>query len=456
MDRLSMMDAAFLYSEDGKSHNDVGMVLLFDGPALTREEVMQVIADRIALVPRFRQKVRHMPYGIGLPVWMDDTDFNMWRHVQHHPAQPALHPVGAAVSRVMSGAMDLTIPLWQVHLITGLPEDRWLLVVRMHHAMVDGVNSTEIVRLLLSPKPEGEPPVLDNWRPRPELSDAALIASIADDAAKDAMKAWSALAAGTPELPKIPDTFDPSSLLPTGIPLNPFAINGPVHAGRRWGMLSIELDTLKRVRAKLGGTINDLILAACGYGYSSVIAEYLNETVENRTMRVMVPVSLLSERDGGGRPGGNQVGAMVVEVPLGGMPATERLDRIRKQTEAFKQLMHAMPANMINPGASLASPLTLIMGSRMASTAPTFVNTVITNVPGPQNPLYLSGRKLHRLAACIALWTPLKIAIAVLSYDGMATISAVTDEATFSSVTPLLDAIDEGAKDLIRAADAAM
>ena len=252
-------------------------------------------------------------------------------------------------------------------------------------------------------------------------------------------------------MPKIPETFDPTPLMPTGIPLSPTAINGPVHAGRRWGMLPVELETFKKVREKLGGTINDLILAACGYGYSSVIAEYLTESVQNRVMRVMVPVSLRSE--GSGRPDGNEIGGMVVEVPLGHMPAIERLNKIRSQTEAYKKLKSAMPANLINPGASLASPLTLIMGSRMASTAPTFVNTVITNVPGPQNPLYLSGRKLHRLGACIALWTPLKIAISVLSYDGMATISAVTDEATFSTVTPLLDAIDEGVKDLVRAAD---
>lgn len=451
MDRMTAMDATFLYSEDGHSHNDIGMVLVFDGPGMTREEVMQVIADRIALVPRFRQRVKHMPFATGLPAWMDDVYFDMGRHVFHHPAPAAADPVGAAVSQVMSGLMDLTIPLWQVHLITGLAEGRWLLIVRMHHAMVDGVHSTEIVRLLLSPKPEGEPPVLDIWRPRPEVPDAMLMASAAVDAVKDTAKAWAAFLRGTPELPKLPDTFDPSPFMNPGIPISPTAINGPVHTARRWGMIDVELSTIKRIRDAFGGTVNDVLLAACAYGFSSVVAAYLNETVQDRTLRAMVPVSLHSgQADGGAH--GNEVGAMVVELPLGDVTPSKRLDRIHAQTQAFKQLKNAMPANTINPGEGLTSPLTLIMGSRIASTAPTFVNTVITNVPGPQNRLYLAGRQLHRLAACIALWSPLQVAVSVLSYNGVATIGAVTDDATLPNVTALLDAIGEGMKEFEQAA----
>lgn len=450
MDRMSVMDASFLYSDDGRSHNDVAMVLVFEGPALTREELMQAIADRIALVPRFRQRVKHMPFGASLPVWIDDVSFDMGRHVRHHPAPPSPDPVGAAVSRVMSGSMDLTIPLWEVHLVTGLPDGQWLVLVRLHHAMVDGVHSTGIVQLLLTPNPEGEPPVLDTWRPRPEVPDAGLLASLAEESAKDAAKAFTAMASGTVEPPTLPETFDPSPFMQPGIPISPTAINGPVEAGRHFGMIDIELAAFKKVRAALGGTVNDLILAACGHGFSSVIVEYLNETVQDRTMRVMVPVSLGT---GTGADAGNDIGAMVVEVPLGAMAPVERLSRIRAQTEAFKQLKNAMPANTINPGSSLASPLTLMLGTRMAATAPTFVNTVITNVPGPQNPLYLEGRRMLRLGACIALWTPLKIAISVMSYNGTATISAVTDEATFPTVTPLLDAIQGGFDELVRAAE---
>lgn len=451
LDRMSVMDASFLYSDDGRSHNDVGMVLVFDGPAPSREDVMQAMADRIALVPRFRQRLRHMPLGAGLPVWIDDVSFTMERHVKSHPAQRAKDPVGQAVSRIMSVPMDLTLPLWQLHLVTGLPQKRWLLVVRMHHAMVDGVNSTEIVRLLLSPKPEGEPPVVDNWRPHADLPDHVLLQRLGRDAWQDSVSAWTDLMSGKVTVPQVPDTFDPTPFLHTGVPLDPTAINGPLEVGRHYGFTDVPLDTIREIRAALGATVNDVFLAACGYGYSKAIAEHLSTEVEGRSMRTMVPVSLNSNRSG---PGGNEIGAMVVEIPLGTMPAVDRLARISEQTSAYKQLKNAMPADAINPGSSLASPLTLILGSRMASIAPTFVNTVITNVPGPQNPLYLLGRRLHRLGACIALWNPLRMAISIMSYDGNATINAVTDEGSFPTVTPLLDGIQEGVADLLAAARA--
>ena len=132
-----------------------------------------------------------------------------------------------------------------------------------------------------------------------------------------------------------------------------------------------------------------------------------------------------------------------------------RHERIRKQMETFKTLKNAMPADTINPGSSMASPMTLMMASRMASSAPVFVNTVISNVPGPQTTLYLDGRRMVRMGACISLWTPLKIAISVMSYDGTVTVSVVTDDASFPKVHVLLDAIQAGLDDIEAAARAA-
>ncbi|XBB69981.1 wax ester/triacylglycerol synthase domain-containing protein [Nocardioides sp. WV_118_6] len=449
---MSVTDASFLYSEDGSSHNDVGMVLVLDGPAPTRVEIMRAIADRIALVPRFRQKVRHLPLAAGLPVWIDDVAFDVDRHVRERPAQRADDPVGQAVSRIMSVPMDLTRPLWEVHLVPGLPDEQWLLVVRMHHAMVDGVNSTEIVRLLLSPDPAGEPPVVDNWRPRPDVPDHVLLGELARDAWTDTHQAWAEAAGGRWRPPDVPTSVDLTPFTPRDLPLPPLLMNGPVQVGRHYGLRAVPLGVLREIRAALGGTVNDVLLAACGHGFGTALHEHLGAVVEGRGLRTMVPVSLSSERTS---TGGNEIGAMVVEIPLGPMPAAARLARISEQTAAFKRLKDAVPANAINGGSSLTSPLTLILGSRMAASAPTFVNTVVTNVPGPQNPLYLLGRRLDRLGACIALWAPLRMAVSVLSYDGTATINAVTDEGSFPTVAPLLDGIAEGLDELLLAARAA-
>ncbi|HEU0191819.1 MAG TPA: wax ester/triacylglycerol synthase family O-acyltransferase [Mycobacterium sp.] len=450
---MSPMDAAFLYSEDGKSHNDIGMVLTFDGPAPTHAELVQAVADRLALLPRFRQKLRHLPFAAAMPVWVDDTSFDLGRHVIEHTPAHDHDPIGGAVSQVMSGLMDLSLPLWQIHLFPGLPGDRWLLVVRMHHAMVDGVSSTEIVHLLLSPKPEGEPPIPDAWSPEPEPSDARLLAAAASDAGKAAARMFGSMlhSATNPPPPQAPaPPADLRPLLTPGRPVSPTAINGPVQADRRWGMIEVGLDTITATRKTHGGTVNDILLAACTHGLSSFIAAQ-GQTVDNRVLRAMVPVSLRSpnNRTATATPG-NEVGAMVVELPLGAIPPAERVSRINEQTKAFKQLKNAMPAQAINPGADLTSPLTLILGTRMAALAPVVVNTVITNVPGPQTPLYLAGRRMHRLAACVALWAPLRIAISAVSYDGVVTIGVVSDAATFPDVQPLLDAIGDGMTELAR------
>lgn len=452
MDRMNLTDASFLYGEDGLSHNDVGVVLTFDGPAPHREEVMQLIADRIALVPRFRQRVKHIPYAVALPVWVDDTNFDMGRHVFHHPAPPSADPLGSAVSQLMSVPMDLNVPLWQAHLISGLPEKRWALVMRLHHAMADGHDTVQIIQHMLSPDPAGQPPVLDTWHARPEPDDYTLVFKAVQDTLKDSFEMWTRLLTlGPGALPKLPETLDISAFTSSSLPLSPIVLNGPIRAGRGFSMGEVELARLRRLSKTLGGTVNDIVLTACAAGFGAVVRDYLGEQTDNRSIRAMVPVSLHSTQQVG-VIGHNEIGAMVVELPIGPMPVAARLDRIRKQMQAFKTLKKAMPADAINPGATLGSPVTLMMASRMASSAPVFVNTVISNVPGPQTPLYLAGRRMHRLGACIALWNPLKTAISTMSYDGVVTVSVVTEDATFSVPGALTDAILAAVDDLDAAA----
>jgi diacylglycerol O-acyltransferase / wax synthase len=172
VDRMTPLDASFLFAEDGNSHMDIGMVLEIDGPAMSAEEVAEAIAGRLALVPRYRQKIRLVPAAAALPVWVDDVDFDVRRHVFETTAPtPGEDGLFAAVSRVMSSQFDRGKPLWEAHLVTGLGEDRWALVVRMHHAMVDGITSTAIVGELLTRSPEVPEPVDDGWSPAPEPSD---------------------------------------------------------------------------------------------------------------------------------------------------------------------------------------------------------------------------------------------------------------------------------------------
>jgi diacylglycerol O-acyltransferase len=454
MDRLSPLDASFLFGEDGRSHMDIGMVLEFDGPPMSRDDVVAAIRGRVPLVPRYRQKVRMVPGAVALPVWIDDVDFDVDRHVFCTRAgdtgdDSALF---AAVSDAMSAQLDRGKPLWEVHVITELAADRWAMVVRMHHCMVDGVTSTAIVRVLLSETPDVPQPIQDDWTPAPEPSDWQLV----QDAFTDNMTAAAGFArqAATSMLPpaqaptQMPGALDVEPLVSLGQPVTDPTVNGPVGAGRRFERTRFPLAEVKTVRAAFGGTVNDVLLAVCARAFRELLMER-GETVAGRVLRTLVPVAM---RSADGAAGANQIAGIPVELPLGDVDVVETLHSIRRQTSTFKKLSEAVPAveQVSMPGFAL--PVTLTLGSRMASTLPSLVNTVTSNVPGPQHPLYLHGRELTGLSACIALWAPLRIAVQVLSYNGVLGYAVVSDRDSTPDLSGFIQGAHHGLAELVAAA----
>ena len=456
MDRLSPLDAAFLFSEDGRSHNDIGMVLQFEGPAVSRSELIDAVAAQLPRLPRYRQKLRFIPMDAGLPVWIDDADFRLQRHVFEVPnVSAAPDALGLTVGRVMSSQMARDKPLWEIHLVRGLPEDGWALVVRMHHCMVDGVSSAEIVNALLSRSPEPTAPVPDQWRPAPEPSHAELLASAAADTARATVAGVGATASGMRSsmnaLAKSAAAIDvPPPQYPPSLPITDPTFNGPVGPERRFAQLDVPLDDFKIVRSVLGGTINDVLLAVCASGFRALLRGR-GEPVEGRVLRSMMPVSM-RRSSGEAGDGGNDIGAMIVELPMGALPMAEQVANIRRQTEAFKRLKDAMPATELSSMPGFAPPALLTLASRLAATAPALAQTVTSNVPGPQVPLYLCGRPLRRLSACIALWAPLRIGVAMLSYHGVLSIGVVADSASVSDLPVFLNGLRHGVNELVDAA----
>jgi WS/DGAT/MGAT family acyltransferase len=441
MERLSPMDAAFYFSEDGRSHNDVGVVLVFDGEPPSRSELASLVTARLPLVPRFRQRVREIPLAAGLPVWIDDVSFSIDKHVLETRAGLTLEQ---AVSEVMSSQLDHGLPLWQIHLITGL-KTGWALVVRMHHAMVDGVTSTEIVRVLLNESPQILAEPVEPWRPAPEPSDAELLAGTAADAAAAGMEAAAAArkTMQNPPAPPSPDALpklDLTQLRPAGPPIPPGAMTGAISADRQWAVREVPLRTIKDIRHRHGGTVNDVLLSVSATGFTALLRR-AGQQVDGRVLVCLVPVSL---REGTSTSGGNEIAAFPVELPLGDLPAAEALRRVKAQTAAWKSLRDAVPAAAMTSGPAFTTPALLTMGSRMAALAPSWIHTVVSNVPGPQHPLYLAGRRLRQFSACIALWAPLRMAVAMLSYDGAVTLGVVTDLASIPDASPFLDGVTEG------------
>lgn len=443
MDRLTPLDASFLFGEDGRSHMDIGMVLVFEGPPPPRDEVAAAVTARLPLVPRYRQKVRLVPFNVGLPVWVDDPEFHIDRHLfsMQAPAGGGPHTLAEAVSQRMSRQLDQSRPLWEMHLITGLPQDQWALLARMHHAMVDGISSTEIVKVLVSDSPDPPPPLPDDWRPGPEPSDAELVRTAVADgmgAAAEAMRQWMS-AATRPVPPQLVPAYDLQPVLATGVPVADPMLNGPIGPGRRWDVTEFALADVKRIRNAVGGTVNDVMLTLSARGFRDLL-RHRGEPVDGRVVRSMVPVALRGAA--AGRTAGNEIAAMLVELPVGDLSEVERLRAVHRQTAAFKRLQDAMPAADMASAAAFVPPAMVAMGSRLAGMLPSYAQTVTSNVPGPQAPKYFCGRRMTHLSACIALWAPLRIAIVVLSYLGTLTFGVVADRDS----VPDLDVLMKGAE----------
>lgn len=458
MDRLTPLDASFLFAEDGKSHTDIGMVLEFDGPPLSRDELAESIRSRLPLIPRYRQKVKLVPGAAALPVWVDDVRFDIHRHVfEAEAAAPGdEEALEDAVSRVMSSQLDRGKPLWEAHLVIGLANERWAVILRLHHAMADGLTSTAMTSALLTTTPEATEPIPDAWSPRPEPSDWELLQSAAVENAKAMaeMAHQAVTALSTPP--------DWSSSLPSGMDLEPLrqvgqppfdpTLTGPVGTERLFRRFFVELDDIRQIRLALGGTVNDVLLAMSARAFRALMLRR-GEAVLGRSVRALVPVALHTEATAGGGSVGNQIGAIPVELPLGELTVVECLDRVKTQTETLKRLGKAVPAAQQAVMPQFGMPTLLTLGSRIAGTLPSYVHTVISNVPGPREPLYLQGRRLTAMSACISLWSPMRIAVQAMSYTGTLAYAAVADAASVPDLPSFMEGAEAGLRELQDEAD---
>lgn len=462
-EELSALDAFFLYAEREEAPLHIGAVYLFAGEpeipgARGAQGIARTLEERLHLVPRYRQRVRFRPFNLGHPVWVDDPQFDLAYHVRR-AALPSPGDEAALrdyAARVFARRLDVRKPLWELYIVEGLADGRVAVIHKVHHAMVDGISSVDIGTLLFDLQPEPSPPPrARRWRPRP--------APGALDLARDVLDDLRGLVPGNPfELPaRLPGLVrgvaeeamaspwaGAASLALSLIRPGPrLSFNHLIGPNRRIHHLAVPLTPVKAVKDALGGTVNDVLLAIVGEGMHSWMLEREERMPDG--LRVFCPVSVRDETQR--YQLGNLVSGMIVELPLGAMPPMTRLARISAAMGDLKRSRQAVAAHSLTSLAGWAPATLHSLGSRLASQPrlglQSAVQMVVTNVPGPQVPLYTGGARMLDVWPLIPVYHTLGLSMALVSYDGTVHVGLTADR-------DLVPDLDRLARHLKAAADA--
>ena len=455
MQTMSPLDASFLHIEDAVTHMHIGSVGLFEGPAPGPGEVKADVAAKLPLVPRYRQKVRFVPLALGRPTWVDDRHFNLDYHVRRTalPAPGGHTELRNLVGRVMSQQLDRNKPLWELWVAEGLDDGGWALISKTHHCMVDGVAGTDLMSVLLDSDRDAERPgTPDDWEPQPEPSSAALVAhSLRLRAADPYEVTRTAIAAmrgprrvarqaadATRGLVNMRNLLTPNTYS---------TLNGPIGPHRTWEWARARLSDVKEIRKHHGGTINDVVLAVITNGFRELL-ESRGEDLSGHVIRTLVPVSVRAENERG--VASNKVSAMFAELPVHIEDPALRVQSLHDQMQDLKHSGQAVAAERLTAMGGFAPGMLLALGGRVATRLPqSSVNTVTTNVPGPQHPLYLAGRRMLEAFPFVPLGGHVRVGIAIFSYDGGINFGVTGDLDTADDIDVLCRGIERGVEQLL-------
>jgi diacylglycerol O-acyltransferase / wax synthase len=451
-DRLSGLDASFLALEKSGAHMHVGSVLVFEGDAPPYEELLDQISGRLHLVPRYRQKLAFPPLAQARPVWVDDPHFNVAYHVRHTalPGPAGEDQLRRLAGRVFSQQLDRTKPLWEIWLVNRVGDDRFALVCKTHHALVDGISGVDIMTVLFDLEPD--PPEREPgpaWYPRPLPSGASLFADALLERAStpiDAARAAAAVVTGPREAAgaAAKTVAGLASMAAAGVAgAPPSPLNTRIGPHRRFAWVESDLDRFKAIKGALGGTVNDVVLAVVT-GALRAHLERRGRATEGLELKAMVPVSVRAEEQRGAL--GNQVAAMYAPLPVGLADPLERFRAVHEALGDLKASSQAIGAERITKLAGFAAPTILDQAARLQSRQ-RFFNVTVTNVPGPQMPLYMLGRRLRAFYPKVPLVLNTALGIAVMSYDGRIFFGLLGDY-------DAMDDLDDFARDLAHAIDA--
>jgi diacylglycerol O-acyltransferase len=430
-DRLTGLDSSFLHLESGPAHMHVASTAWFEGPAPEYVELRDHLASRLHLVPRFRQKLAFVPLGQGRPRWVDDPHFNIEYHLRHTALPPPgdegqLHTLAA---RIFSQRLDRSKPLWEMWLVEGLEGNRFAMVSKSHHCLVDGVSGVDITTVLFDASPDAEPlPEPQAWTPQPEPSGAQLLGEALIERATtpaEVVRGMRAVLRGPRQVARAAvDALEAAGAFARaglGAPDSPFNVDiGPY---RRFATVRADLGEIKRIKNEAGGTVNDVVLAAV----AGALGTYLRGrgySTHDLELRAMVPISVRTTDEHGAL--GNRVSSFMAPLPIGISDPIERLHAVSRTMGDLKESKQAVGATLLTELADFAPPTITGQAARLQPRQ-RFFNLVVTNVPGPQFPLFLMGRRLEAIFPMVPLAKRQAVCFGIMSYDGQVNFGLVGD-----------------------------
>ncbi|HTS95897.1 MAG TPA: wax ester/triacylglycerol synthase family O-acyltransferase [Streptosporangiaceae bacterium] len=459
MDRLNPLDALFVDAEDEDPHTSMAIasIAVFEGPCPSHEEFLAFLAGRLPRVPRYRHKLRTVPLSLGRPVWVDDPHFDLRYHVRRTalPAPGGDQQLADLMARVMSQRLDRDHPLWEYWVVEGLPEDRWALISKVHHCMVDGVSGTDLYRVIFDFSPEPSPPAADDRAAGAEPSGLQLAAQAAVDMAVLPVRGTLALASAAADPGRaVGQAADAArafaTLAPALWPATGSSLSGQIGRQRRYTWARASLDDVKKIKRELGGTVNDVVLAAISGGFRALLLAR-GEQPEPHMVRSLVPVSVRA-------PGEediyeNRVSALLADLPVHIADPVERLGAVRAQLQALKTADESKAGETLLALGRFAPFPFLSWWIRRAFGLPQReIVTVTTNVPGPQQPLYGLGRRLVEIIPYCPIATTVRTGIAIFTYCGDVTFGITGDFAASPDLNVLARGIEDGLAELLAAA----
>jgi len=458
-EKLSNLDASFLALETRTTHMHVGAVAIFaSGPAITEDGVdigtiRRLIRSRLDLIPRYRQRLAKIPLE-GSPVWVDDEHFHLDYHVRHialpHPG--STEQLKDLAGRLMSQQLDRSKPLWELYVVEGLEDEGFALIAKIHHCMIDGMSGVDLMAVLLDFTAEFEINEPKPWLARPAPNGTELVV-------REISRSVSGVLAGILKAPSEIGNWTSSwtdraraaaASLSSGwlTQSAKTSLNGPISGSRAFDWLQIPLGDVKRIKNEHNATVNDVMLAIVAGAVRSYLVEaggVSEEELGELEFRIMAPVSVRTQDDTGAL--GNKVAMWLMELPLGEPDPGKRMQIVTRATRSLKETDQALGASTLVE-VSTGAPATLVsLAARLAGRARPF-NMTVTNVPGPQFPLYMAGSEMLATYPLVPLWQSHGAGIAMFSVSGMIDIGINMDRDLIEDTTRLSACLEASFEEL--------